>query len=268
VVINTHHLGTRLPETLGDGGTSGLRLRYSHEQEILGTGGGLVRARPWLGGGTFLLANADVISGVDLSAVVRFHRERGAAATLVVRPLPAAAEYTALLADEDDRLVGFKDIRLPAKGRARAVMFEGLAVLQPELFDFLPGSGFACVADQGYAGLLRAGRPVCCFPDPGAWFDLGTPGLYLAANREILSGRARFPQLDPGADGNGVVTGRSVELGPGASVGPEVALGDRCRVGAGARVARSVLWPGSLVAPGAVLDGAVVAGTQVLQAIR
>lgn len=268
VAINLHHLGKQVPTVLGTGQEHGLEITYSHEDTILGTGGGVARMRSFLSSGTFVLLNGDILTGIDLMEVLRFHRERGAAATMVVRPLPREAAYTPLWVDDQGWLVAFKDVSRSRRGGFQPLMFEGIHVLEPVVFDFLPKEGFACIVDQAYSDMLKKGMRVAAFLDTAPWFDLGTPALYLSANRALLSGRARFPQLDPVGPGglpDGVLLGESVEMGAEVRLGPEVAVGAGCSLGDGATVARSVLWPGARVEKGARLDGVILAGPHRVQ---
>jgi len=262
VGINLHHLGRAIPAALGDGSRWGLSLRWSEEEQILGTGGGIVRMRPFLQAGTFLVLNSDVLSAVDLSEALAFHRKGGFAATMVVRPLPAGAAYTALECDASGRLVSFKGRQRRTGAERRACMFCGLHVLEPVLFEHLPAEGFSCINDQGYTGMFDAGLDLGAFWYDGPWFDLGTPARYLEASGAVLTGRARLPGFDPPADG--VLVDALAEVDPCARLGPEVAVGPGCEVGAGARLSHCVLWPGARVAAGARLAAAVVTPDRVV----
>ncbi len=261
VAINQHHHAQKIPEVLGDGSAFDMKIRYSMEEEILGTGGGIVQQRAFLEQGTFLLINGDILSGVDLRALLNFHRQHRAVATMLVRPIPPGADYTPLGIDQEGWLVQFKNSERKAQGPVRPVMFCGVHVLEPQVFDFLPAEGFACINNQAYTAMLDQGLDVAAYLDQGAWFDLGTPASYLAANRAILSGRACLPQLqvlDLADREKKVMIGSGVQLGQSVELGPEVILGDGCVVGDGARIARSVLWPGVKVAPGTNLDSAIL----------
>lgn len=256
VGINLHHRGQAIPEALGDGSRWGMLITWSQEEEILGTGGGIVRLRPFLQTGTFMVLNGDVLSAVDLSAALRFHRQGGFAATMVVRPLPVGATFTALECDADGRLVSFKGHRSESRAERRACMFCGVHVLEPILFEHLPDNGFACVNDQGYAGMLAAGLDVGAFWYDGPWFDLGTPARYLEASGAVLSGLARLPGFEPPA--GGVLIDPDARVDPTARLGPEVSVGPGCQVGADARLSRAVLWPGAKVERGARIESAIV----------
>ncbi len=255
VIVNLHHLGQALRDELGDGARFGLRIGYSPEEVILGTGGGLVRARPFFQERTFLVLNGDVLCAPDLSALLDFHRLKGAAATMLVRPLPAGADFTPLEVDSADRLVGLGGQRRAGRGPLRACMFCGVHVLEPAIFEHLPPSGFSCVVDQGYRGLLDAGLEVAACLYEGPWFDLGTPERYLEACGALLSGAARLPGFEPPA--GGVLVDPAARVDPEARLGPEVCLGADCRVGAGARLERCLLWPGTRIAAGERLAGVI-----------
>ncbi len=263
--VNLHHLGDTIREELGDGSGLGLSLTYSPEDEILGTGGGLVRMRPFLDRGTFFVLNGDVLSGVDLAKALDFHKRLGARATMVVRPLPDGAGYTPLEADASGRLVFFKGVGQKPRGKTRACMFCGVHVFEPDVFDFLPAEGFACINDQAYTAMLAAGLTVGAFWYEGPWFDLGTPQRYLEASGALLAGRARLPGFDPPV-ARSVLVDASSRVHPSARLGPEVSVAPGCTVGADARLSRTILWPNTTVAPGTTLNSAIATPDRVVSA--
>ncbi len=264
--VNLHHLGEKIQNAVGDGSEYHLEITYSPEDPILGTGGGLMRMRSFLQDDRFYLLNGDVLCGVDLRAVLKYHAEREAVATMVVGPLPPGSSFTPLWMDEAGWLVELKGARRRPAGRTREVMFLGVHVLEPRVFDLLPAEGFSCINSQAYTSMIEKGLDVAAYFHGGFWYDLGTPASYLAANLSLLSGRVRPPQLDPleGASPEGVLLGERVRLGREVQLGPEVAVGDHCRIGDGARISRSVVWAGEEIAPGVSLDRKIVAGGRVI----
>lgn len=267
VAVNLHHLGEKIQATVGDGSEYGLEIAYSPEDPILGTGGGVMRMRSLLQDDSFYLLNGDVLCGVDLKDVLRFHAERGAAATMVVGPLPPGTHFTPLRMDQAGWLVELKDVRRKPVGETRQVMFLGVHVLEPRIFDFLPPEGFSCINSQAYTAMIEKGLDVAAYFHEGFWYDLGTPAAYLAANLSILSGRVRPPHLDPldGASADGVLLGKRVRLGVDVKLGPEVAVGDGCEIGDRAQISRSVVWAGEEIVAGVSLDRKIVAGGRVLR---
>src|SRR5206468_1573239 len=137
VVLNLHHLGRRIEEHLGDGARFGLRIRYSWEDPILDTGGGIKRAEPLLAGEPFVVLNGDSLLELRLVEVVERHRERGAVATMVVRPDPDAERYGLVELDADDRVRRVTGQPPGAPGPLRPFMFPGLQVFESAIFAWM-----------------------------------------------------------------------------------------------------------------------------------
>ncbi len=114
-VINLHHLGPMIQQALGDGERFGMRLIYSHEPVILGTGGGIKQAEGHFNGEPFLVLNGDTLFELDLGAVIAGHRERQAAATLVLREDPEAVKWGLIEVDGQGEVV-----RITGRGKTGA----------------------------------------------------------------------------------------------------------------------------------------------------
>jgi len=194
VRVNTHHLGARVPEAVGSGEAWGLSLCYHPEPAILGTGGGLAatcRACPALAQGDFVMINADVLTDVDLAAVIAAHRARSALATLVLRDDPEAARFGLIGHDGDGRIRRFLEVDLG--GAVHDRMFTGVQVLSPGILAYLRGDGAYPVTDA-YKAALQAGEPLVAHVHGGYWADLGTPERLAAAEADLAAGRAgRLP---------------------------------------------------------------------------
>jgi NDP-sugar pyrophosphorylase family protein len=190
VVINLHHLGTRIEQHLGDGTRFGLRLSYSREPIILGTGGGIKQVEPFFGGEPFLVLNGDTLLEVDLDALVRFHRERGALATMVVRADPDPDRWGAVEVDEGQGVV-----RIGGRGRKEPIpaekrMFAGVHVMHPGLLVSVPCGRESSIIDA-YVRELENGAVIAAFEMTGYWSDVGTPERYAQAQRDADAGLVR-----------------------------------------------------------------------------
>lgn len=240
IVINTHHLGDMLEESLGDGSSHGVCIAYSRERELLGTGGGVRRALPLLGDQTFAVFNADALFLPDLQAMLANHRASGALATLVVREDADAEKYGAVGVDEQGRvryLLG-SGMRTP---NARSYMFTGTHVLEPDIASHLPESG--CIVRGAYQPLVESGAAIGGLVHGGTFFDLGTPARYLEANIAVVTGRAPIPEYRPSE--LGVYIGQSVSVAAGCSIGRGAVLCDGSALAGGVSVERCVLMPGA-----------------------
>src|SRR5574339_386662 len=105
VIINLHHLGPMIEQALGNGSKYGLRIWYSQEPVILGTGGGIKQAEPYFSGEPVLILNGDTLVEIDLDELCAFHHEQRAAATLVLRPDPEAARWGLVEVEQGHRIV-------------------------------------------------------------------------------------------------------------------------------------------------------------------
>lgn len=267
VVINLHHRGDVVERELGDGSRFGARIQYTHEPELLGTGGGLKHALALLDPDgrdePFVSMNGKLIFDVDLTALLAAHAAAGPGVlgTMVVRRVPDAVAWGAV--DVDD---GLRVRNILGDGRH---MFCGVHVTRPSVVARLP-DGEACMIRQGYLPWLRGGEVVRAYEHERGYFaEHSTPARYLESNRALLDGAdLRFPPaelagIDPAADvGAGVTVREPVRvaagaaIGDGATIGPYAVIGSGAQVAAGATVERAVVWPHAKVT-GPVRDAIV-----------
>ncbi len=249
VILNLHHQGEVLKRRLGDGSALGLRLSYSEEEELLGTGGGVKKASPAWDGEEILVINGDNILDLNLQKLIQVHRASRPVATMVVKPRAPHQSYTPLYLSEDGLV---KSIGGKADG-APGFAFLGVQILSPEFLRFLPEHGPACLIEDGYRRALKAHRRIATFTSTGYWREISTPEFYWEANSDFLKGRspAYFYRGREEFTRRGIHAGKSLQLGPRINFYYPVYLGDGCRIGGG-----SVLGPSALLGAGATVgDG-------------
>ncbi|HSZ80975.1 MAG TPA: NDP-sugar synthase [Polyangia bacterium] len=255
-VVNVFHHGDVLRETLG-AASQGVSLEYSVEAELLGTGGGLARARPRFDVGAVLVMNAKVVANLELRAFLAAHAAGGAVATMLLRDDPEARRWGAIAADETGRVVGILDARspVPPQGQVTERMFTGIHVLEPALLDRLRPVVCDVIRDA-YIPALVAGEVIRAEVLGGYFAEHSTPERYLEGNLALL----RAPSLLRAPPGPLVgvepaaIVQRGARLGArcrveagavieaGAEVGPDVVVGRGAHVVAGARLHRVVMW--------------------------
>jgi mannose-1-phosphate guanylyltransferase len=270
VVLACGFLPDVLREALGDGERCGARIRYVAEPEPLGTAGAIRFAADELGdelGDRFLALNGDVLTDLDLGALLAAHEEHGARATLGVYPVPDSAAYGLVSRDEDGAVLEFLEKTGEAvPGEVNA----GMYALERSVLELIPAGEAVSIERDVFPRLAGDGLYGTLLD--GYWMDIGTPERYLQATWDILEGAVRT-LVEP--TGTGVYVDPSAEVAESAVVGPRAVLGPRCRLepaaevresvlledcvaGAGARIGGSILSAGVEVAAGATLDGAVV----------
>jgi NDP-sugar pyrophosphorylase family protein len=169
---------------------------------LLDTGGGLWKTKPFLEDATFIVINTDVLIDLPLGDVLAFHRRNRAPATLVLRPDADADRYGSMDITDTGRILRFLDARAPdtvvtASTPVQKMMFTGVQILEPRVFDYMPPGGrekFSTTKDV-YPSMLAAGEVLYGFRFDGFWQDLGTMERIDEAERALVGGAARLHYL-------------------------------------------------------------------------
>lgn len=259
VVINLHHRPETVRAAVGSGRRFDLRVTYSDERRILGTGGGPRKVRRFFGTEPFLLVNGDVLFDFDLERLVARHRASGAQATLALKPNPDPRTYGPIVTGPGGWVRSLAG--RPRRARGLVSLFTGVHVLEPALLERLPPGASDSVRDL-YAPLVADGGRVLGVRVGGPWYDFGRPSLYLAAQMRMLGRGGRSlvhtrARVSEGARLRSSVVGAGSTVGAGALVASSV-LWERVGVGPGAVVRDAVVIAGVRVPPGARIEGAVV----------
>lgn len=270
VVLACGFLPDVLREALaGEEDRAGVSIRYVVEPERRGTAGAIRFAADELGPGLddrFLALNGDVLTDLDLSALLRVHAEREATATLGLHPVEDSSAFGLVHSDPEGAVLEFLEkTGESVSGEVNA----GMYVLERSILDLIPPGEEVSIERDVFPRLVGEGLHGLCLD--GYWVDIGTPERYLQASWDILERRvetrveANAPGLlvAPGAEvATGAIVGPRAVIGPGCRVaeGVEVresVLLDGCSIGEGARVSGSILSAGATVAPGATVEGMV-----------
>ncbi len=253
VAINVHYHADAIRESLGTGSRYGARLEYIEEPQLTGSAGA-VKAFEYFFDETFVVVGCDDLTDANLDALVTFHKERNALATIGLVACDEVDQYGVVITDADGRIVEFQE--KPAKGTERSKLVNtGIYVFEPEIFAHIPANTFYDFGKQVFPGLQAANAAFYGLKLPDTyWRDIGTLPEYRAATSDVLSGRIVLPgaraagipaSLHGRTDvliegdvrvGSDVVFGERVRI-----VGPAV-IGDRTRIGNGAVIERSIVW--------------------------
>lgn len=254
LIINLHHEPESVRRQIGDGSEYGVRITYSLEEpEILGTSGALDRVRHLLEDDTFVVVNGKIITDIDLSEAIATHRERKALATLILMTNYRYERFSEVkISPEYDirEFAGFP--KAPGNdnpsGRTRPfpLMFTGIHILEPGIFDYIPRGVFSDSVRDVYPKAMAEGRPVKGHIAEGSWHELSTIERYLAIHLDFLSAR--------GVD---VMTDEGCRIDPGASIRRSV-LWKRVSVGAGASLDQCVVGDDVVIPPGAVFEKSAI----------
>jgi mannose-1-phosphate guanylyltransferase len=223
------------------------------ESEPLGTSGAVAGALDHLDD-TFLVLNGDILTDLDLTALIEFHRRRGALGTIALTRVDDARPFGLVETEDDGKILAFKE--KPAE-LVPGTVNAGTYVLEPRALAGVPKGVTVSIERDTFPGLIALGEPLFAFVSDCYWRDLGTPEAYLQAHFDALDGSIGGPHARP-------LVGEGTRIAPDAFVGSNAVLGDGSAVASGAKVDRSVLHGGASVGEGAVVERSVLgAGARV-----
>jgi mannose-1-phosphate guanylyltransferase len=233
-----------------NGTCAGVRLHYAVEPEPLDTAGAIRFAADVAGiDDTFVVANGDVITDLDVGDLVHFHRSRQAEATIHLIGVPDPSAFGVVALDADHRVERF--VEKPAPGTAPSNLINaGTYVLEPSVLERIPLGHKVSIERVTFPAIVADGG-LYAMSSEDYWLDTGRPDLYLQANLDVVAGRRRFDHCDA-VHADATVAADAVLV--------ESIVGAGAVVGAGVRLTRSVLLPGAVVEAGAVVEDSVVMG--------
>ncbi len=242
VIVNLHHQPESVKDALGDGSMYGVNIQYTLESpDILGTAGALDNARDLLSGETFLIVNGKIITDIDISAAVETHRKSGAIATMVLKENHRREKFT-IVNTADGFVTGFGDFARPlTEGEIRdtehelfvPLMFTGIHILEPEVFDYIPRGVYSDIVPSFYSPAFREGRKIAAHITDANWYELSTMPRYLDISLAMLEAS-------------------------------DVFVGNECRIDATAEIRDSILWDNVTIAEDVHLYRTIVADDVVI----
>lgn len=259
-IVSCGYLPTQIRDHFGDRYGS-LALEYEVEDEPLGTGGAIGYAARGLEE-TFFALNGDSLREADLDELVRFHRSRGARATILLTPVADPSRYGLVRLAPDGRVASFLEKPRPEEIDTNLIN-AGLYVLEPSVLELIPPGRPVSIEREVFPRLCEDGS-VFGLALPGYWLDVGTPDAYLQAHRDVLE-RSFSTELGDALGSDYMLVHESASVHPEARLVPPVFVGAGAVLEAGARAGSlAVVGEGARLGPGTVVENAVVgAGARV-----
>jgi mannose-1-phosphate guanylyltransferase/phosphomannomutase len=274
IVVTVAFLANTIRNYFGDGSEFGVRMVYATEETPLGTAGSVRNAMEQLKDERFLVISGDVLTDIDLSAVVKYHEEKGAMATIGLKAMENPLEFGIVITNEDGSIDRF--LEKPGWGQVFSdTINTGIYVLEPEVLRHVPRDRPYDFSKELFPLLLEMGRPIYGHVCDGYWQDIGNLDQYRQANFDALDERVQLniPGLKIRGDvwiGEGVeiddvegvegpaFIGNYARVSPEASVGPYTILGSATTLRERGRISRSVLDGSCYIGRSAVIEGAII----------
>ena len=245
IVVNLHHRPESVRAALGDGSKFGVTLHYVEEPEILGTSGAMDNARELLSDETFVVINGKIITDIDLNAALDTHRSKQALATLVLLHNVRRERFTVVETNKG-LVTAFGGMPSETTSEPPPLMFTGIQILDPRIFDFIPRGVFSHSTTDVYPQAIASGERIAAHVATGKWRELSTLQRYLSINLEMLKEKGQV-----------ISAGAKSVVSSSARV-TDAIIWDGVEVSGGARVSRSVLADNVYVGNGELIEDAVV----------
>jgi NDP-sugar pyrophosphorylase family protein len=273
VILSLNYQPRRIEEMFGDGADLGIKIRYVVEPVPLGTAGAIKYAGDKLTE-SVVVFNGDVMTQLDLAAVIRMHRERQARATIVLTPVDNPSAYGLVETDDQHNIRRFVEKPKPEEITTNHIN-AGIYVLEPDTFDRIPSEVSWSIERSYFPSLIERGETFVAYVYNGYWIDIGTPEKYVQVHHDIMDGRFDAPpftglatpqrciatdaRIEDGATIEGpVFIDEGVLVKAGARIGPYAVLGRQTQVEEEAVVERSIVWPNCRIGSQATITDAVL----------
>lgn len=253
IVVNLHHQPDSVIAALGNGDAFGVSIQYTREEPaILGTAGALDNARHLLDDDAFLVVNGKIVTDIDIGEAVRFHRESGAIATMVLKPNIKRERFT-IVNVEDGAVKGFGTFAAPVTETEirdteheifTPMMFTGIHILEPRVFDYIPRGVYSDIVPTFYDPAIAAGEKIAAYITDAEWYELSTIPRYLDISLAMMK------------DSN-VCVGRCCEISSGAVVRDSI-LWDNITVHEGTHLYRTIIADGVTIDRGMHYENAAI----------
>jgi len=275
VILSLNYQPRRIEEVFGDGGESGLAIRYVVEPAPLGTGGAIRFASEAMRD-SVVVFNGDVLTQLDLAAVIALHRERKAKATIVLTPVDNPTAYGLVETDPHGNVTRFLE-----KPNADEITCDtinaGIYVLEPDTFDRIPKDTPWSIERSFFPSLIERKESFVAYVYRGYWIDIGTPEKYMQVHRDIMdrhfAGHRAMPfTAHPGAawvspdarvEEGAIVDGpcfidEGAIVKAGAHIGPYSVVGRQCHIEEHAILDNAIVWANSRISQEAIVRRSIL----------
>jgi NDP-sugar pyrophosphorylase family protein len=266
IILSLSYQPRKIEDLLKDGADYGVWIRYSVEGTPLGTGGAFKNAEEQISDSTVVF-NGDVLTAIDLGAVIAHHRASKAVATIVLTPVENPSAYGLVETSSDGWIQRFIEKPGPDEITCNTIN-AGIYVLEPSVLKYMPKAEPYSFERQLFPTLLELKEPVMSFVLDKYWIDIGTPQKYLEVHHDILSGkfvseRVAKSALPRHSLAAGVAVDAKSIIGPDLTIRNGVriensVIGNNCKIDEGVHIVDSVIWAGNTIDADARISGSLI----------
>ena len=274
IILNLHYLSHEIKKILNDGREWGIKIHYSIEEHPLGTAGAVKHAEKYFDQGPMVVFNGDILTDINISKIVNFHREKKARVTLTLTEVEDPTAFGLILTDKDGRVTKF--IEKPSWDMVTVrTINAGIYVVDPKIFEEVPpGKEYSFERDL-YPSLLEKGESIFGYLSSAYWIDIGNPEKYKEAHQAILRnevavkingtridgkfwlGKDTHPDPSVKFIGPSII-GEKVRVGKETEIKDYVVVGDRVSIGEHCSLESAIVWNGTKIGNHAHLSDCII----------
>lgn len=256
IILSTCYKGKKIEEYFGDGTKLGLKIHYICEDIPLGTGGAIKNSEEFFND-TFIIFNGDILSDINIMAMMKFHKEKCAAVTIAVTQVENPSAYSVI--EYNVNLYAQSFTEKPKLSEIKSNYINaGIYIFEPNVLKEIPDSQVVSIERETYPLLLKKGYPIAVYKSDAYWMDIGTSEKYIQAHQDILNGICPLSEFK---DENQhifigentiihpstkiiapVYIGENTKIGSDCTIGPNTIIGNNCRVGTNSVIIDSIIW--------------------------
>lgn len=272
IMVNVSHLANEIENYFRDGSRFGVQIAYSFEGQIvegkligeaLGSAGGMRRIQdfyPYFDD-TFVVLCGDALIDLDLSAAVKWHKEKGSIATIIMKSVPKdqVSSYGVVVTDEADRIKAFQE--KPSVEEALSTSINtGIYIFEPEVLDYIPSGVEYDIGGDLFPQLVAKGAPFYGLTMDFQWVDIGKVPDYWRAIRDVLQGKVKNVSIPGKQVAPGIYTGLNVGMNlDKVNITGPVYIGGMTKIEDGATiVGPTMIGPSCYICGGATVDNSVI----------
>lgn len=256
IILSTCYKGKKIEEYFGDGTKLGLKIHYICEDIPLGTGGAIKNSEEFFND-TFIISNGDILSDINIMAMMKFHKEKRAAVTIAVTQVENPSDYSVIEYNVDLYAQSFTEKPKLSDVKSNYIN-AGIYIFEPNVLKEIPDSQVVSIERETYPLLLKKGYPIAVYKSDAYWMDIDTSEKYIQAHKDILSGACPLSEFK---DENQhifigentilhhsakiiapVYIGENAKIGADCTIGPNTIIGNNCKIGTSSVIIDSIIW--------------------------
>lgn len=256
IILSTCYKADKIEKYFGDGAKLGLKIKYICEDTPLGTGGAIKNAAEFFDD-TFIIFNADIFSDINITEMIKFHKEKSAAVTIAVTKVENPSKYGVIEYDENLYAKSFTEKPELLEIKSDYIN-AGIYIFEPNVLKEIPEGEVVSIERETFPQLLQKGYPVAVYKSDAYWMDIGDIEKYNKIHQDILNGTCPLPEF---MDENQhvfigenatihatakiippVYIGENAKIGAYSTIGPNTVIGNGCRVGISNVIIDSIVW--------------------------